>query len=125
MLNFDGSLRRILSAAGLGLILLVLFSFSNRIAEFTRLTAQEQVELENINQLQQTLAYIEDQIVYATSVAAVEEWAREEARMAQEGDFPVIPLNPNADGSAFAAEPIVEDAEKSNLQIWLQWLFSR
>jgi len=111
--------------AGLALILLLVFSFSNRIAEFTRLSAQENLEAGRITELVATQSYLTELIAYATSEAAVEEWAREEARMAQEGDFPVVPLNPNEENLAVAIDSSSAPLKISNFQVWLDWLFYR
>ena len=125
MLKLRGSMRRIVNVAGMLLLLLLLFSFSNRIAMFTRLTTQEEIEARKIEELQQTLVYLDGQITYATSEAAVEEWAREEARMAQEGDFPVVPLNPDAVGVEDKGPEQSDEGPLSNFQVWLEWLFYR
>ena len=123
MLKSESLSKRIMLVGGLGLLLLLVFSFSNRIAEFTRLSAQEGVEAARITQLASTQSYLSEQIAYVTSEAAVEEWAREEARMAQQGDFPVVPLNPNGEGTEFAQDQPVADQQYSNFQVWLNWLF--
>ncbi len=116
-------MKRVVTVAGLVLLLLLLFSFSNRIAEFTRLTAQEDIESGRIFELQQTEAYLDEQIAFTTSEAAVEEWAREEARMAQDGDFPVIPLNPDGVGASSADKQTSTGSPESNFQAWLEWFF--
>lgn len=125
MLKSESISKRIMLVGGLALLLLLVFSFSKRIAEFTRLSAQEAVEGARITELVATQSFLAEQIAYATSEAAVEEWAREEARMAQEGDFPVVPLNPN-EVAAQAETPSDElSADLSNFQVWLEWLFYR
>ncbi len=116
--------QRLIFVVGIGLLLLVLFGFSRRIAEFSRLNAQLEREGAQLTELAATQAYLVDQIAFATSEAAVEQWAREEARWAQEGDFPVIPLPP-ADftpqaSSAAQATP----SASGNWQTWMAWLFN-
>ncbi len=125
MLKSESISRRIFLVGGIGLLLLIVYSFSNRIGEYTRLTAQEGIEGARITELVATQAFLGEQISFATSEAAVEEWAREDARMAQEGDFPVVPINP--DGSIFENDSLEESESDalSNFQIWLEWFFYR
>ena len=123
MFSFGKLPRRFLMVGGIAILLLLVFTFSNRMADFTRLSAQEQSESARITELVATQAYLADQIAYATSEAAVEEWAREEGRMAQPGDFLVVPLNPS--GAAVQAETPPEEQSPaiSNWRVWLEWLF--
>jgi cell division protein FtsB len=117
--------QRFLIVAGLAVLLLILFGFSRRIAEFTRLNAQLERESGRLTQLAVTRAYLEDQIAYATSEAAVEEWAREEARWAKEGDFPIIPLVPPGYESTQSVQQAGFAASASNWDLWMSWLFPR
>ncbi len=108
---------------GIFVLLLVLFAFSQRIADYLRLNSQLEHEQARLTELAATQAYLEDEIAYATSEAAVEEWARQEARWAQEGDFPVIPLAPEdatppPEGAAQATP-----TPSSNWNTWMNWLF--
>ena len=116
--------RRILSIAGILLLLYLVLGFSRRMAEYTRLSAQLEDESARITELAATEYSLREQIAYATSEAAVEQWARENARMAQSGDFPVIPLTPEGatPQAPEAAQP--EDQPLSNWETWLQWFFS-
>jgi len=123
MLKSESISKRISLVVGLGLILLLVFSFSNRIAEYTRLSAQEGVEAGRITELSSTQSYLSKEIAFATSEAAVEEWAREEASMAQEGDFPVVPINPNEENLFLVSEDSTTLKEYSNFQVWFEWLF--
>jgi hypothetical protein len=104
-------------------LLLVLFGFSRQIAEFSSLNQQVEREGARITQLAATEAYLEERIAYATSEAAVEEWAREDARWAREGDFPIIPLVP----PDFTPEPAEEEetvsTTASNWETWFDWFF--
>jgi len=115
--------QRIIFIAALGLLLLILFGFSRRIAEYGRLSAQFERESARLTQLVATQVYLQDEIAYATSQAAVEAWAREEARWAQEGDFPVIPLPPPNYTPQAPSESQATTSSSSNWQAWMDWLF--
>ena len=121
--KLDTMMKRVLFGGGILLLLLVLFGFSQRIAEFSRLSDQVEREGARITQLAATEQYLQDAIAYATSAAAVEEWAREDARWAREGDFPIIPLPP----ASYTPEPPAEEASASsssnNWDKWFDWFF--
>ena len=115
--------RRILIVGGLIVLLLLIFAFSKRIAEFTRLSNQLERERARITELVATQAYLQDEITFATSEAAVEQWAREDGRLAQPGDFAVVPL-PQAGTTPQvleAAQPTQQAL--SNWQAWMEWFF--
>src|SRR5690606_2550903 len=94
---------------GAMLLVLVLFAFTQRISEYLRLSDQLEQQQARLTQLAATQSSLEDQIAYATSQAAVEEWAREDARWAQDGDFVIIPIAP-PDATPQAATPFLATA---------------
>jgi cell division protein FtsB len=116
--------RRFPIVVGVFILLLVLFAFTQRIAEFLRLNSQLENESARITELVATQAFLEDEIAYATSIAAVEEWARQDARWAQEGDFPVIPLAPEGETAQSDGGFQPTPTPSSNWDLWMTWLFS-
>ncbi len=119
----DTLFKRILLGGGIALLLLVLFGFSQRIAEYSRLNAQLERESGRITELAATEQYLHDEIGFATSQAAVEQWAREEARWAREGDFPIIPLPPPNYTPEAPSDEESASSSSSNWDLWMQWLF--
>ncbi|HRN49794.1 MAG TPA: hypothetical protein PLC52_01645 [Anaerolineales bacterium] len=112
---------------GLGVLalLIVLFGFTRRVAEFSRLSDQLEREQAYITELAATQQSLQDSIAYANSEAAVEAWAREQGRWSRPGDFPVIPLPP-AEFTPQAPTPQAEfDTAASNFDIWWSWFFYR
>jgi len=109
---------------GLAVLILMVMDFNSRMAELTRLRAQQERELLTINHLVATQIHLETQIAYATSEPAVEAWARQEGRLIRDGDVPVVPLP----GEAFAptATPPPQHAleDLSNWQAWVEWFFN-
>jgi cell division protein FtsB len=105
------------------ILLLVLFAFTQRIAEYLRLNGQLENERARLTELIATQAFLEDEIDYATSIAAVEEWARQDARWAQEGDFPVIPLAPEGVTAQTEGGIQTTPTPSSNWNTWMAWLF--
>jgi cell division protein FtsB len=121
--SLDTVMKRALFAGGIVLLLIVLFGFSRRIAEFSRLNGQLEREAARITELAATQEYLQDRIAYANSDAAVEEWAREDARWARQGDFPVIPLVPPNYTPEPAAEEEAQTSSTSNFDAWWEWFF--
>jgi septal ring factor EnvC (AmiA/AmiB activator) len=106
-------------------LLLVLFAFTQRIAEYLRLNSQLERERARLTELVATQAYLEGEIAYATSEAAVEEWARQDARWAKEGDFPVIPLAPAGVTTQPEGAAQATPTPSGNWNSWMSWLFSQ
>ncbi len=111
------------------LIVVVIFlmaDFNSRMSELNRLKAQEKRVAGEVTSLVQTQIWLETQIAYATSEAAVEAWAREQGRLAQEGDNPVVPL-PAGDQAQPTPAPLpvstLEPVE--NWEVWLALFFDR
>ncbi|MEX1246892.1 MAG: hypothetical protein WEA61_00285 [Anaerolineales bacterium] len=104
-------------------LVFVLLAFTQRVAEYLRLNSQLGREQARLTELAGTQAYIEDEIAYATSQAAVEEWARQDARWAQQGDFVVIPLPPAGVTPQPAAQFRATPTPSSNWDAWMSWLF--
>ena len=116
--------KRFPAVIGVMALLLVLFAFTQRVAEYVSLSGQQTREEDRLSELSATQAYLEDQIAYATSQAAVEEWAREDARWAQEGDFVVIPLPPAGVTPQPAAQFQTTPTPSTNWDAWMSWLFA-
>ena len=123
MFKADSLPRRILSVSGLILLLLIVVGFSRRVAEYTRLTSQLDRESGRTTELASTRAYLEDEIIYATSEAAVEQWAREDGRLAQSGDFAIIPLAQEGVVPQGVQAPEAAQEPLSNWQAWIEWFF--
>jgi cell division protein FtsB len=104
---------------GLIVLTLLVMDFNNRMAELRRLSdKKEEVALE-ATELMTTQMYLETQIAYATSEAAVNEWAYEEGHMVREGEHLVIPLQYPGFTPEVTVVPTPTPEPESNLQIWL------
>ena len=81
------------------IVLLVISFFlvmdlNSRLTDLFRLSSQRDQLQNEVNKLQITSDSLKTSIAYATSDAAVIDWAREYAGLGQAGDNPVIPLPP-------------------------------
>jgi hypothetical protein len=103
---------------GLVVLTLLVMDFNNRMAELRRLSdKREDVAIEATG-LMLTQVQLETQIAYATSEAAVVEWAYEEGHMVREGENLVIPLEYPGFTPKVTVIPTATPEPESNLQIW-------
>jgi hypothetical protein len=101
----------------------LVMNLNNRLNELSRLTAQRNDAEIVVNNLQQTVVVLKTQIGYATSEAAVENWAYEEGHMVRSGENLIIPIEPSG---ATQAPLVVTTPEPTTVSNWLIWkaLFS-
>ena len=117
------SLKYIAAAIGVGILMFWAISFTNQIAEQRQILAEAERVRAQVESLHATETRLDAQIAYATSDAAVEAWAYQEARWVREGDYPIVPIA-QAEGTptpptAAAPEPVIY----APWQIWLALFF--
>ena len=103
---------------GLVVLTLLVMDFNNRMAELRRLSDKREDVAVEATGLMQTQVHLETQIAYATSEAAVVEWAYEEGHMVREGENLVIPLAYPGFTPEVTVIPTATPEPESNLQIW-------
>jgi hypothetical protein len=119
------TIKQILMIGGLLVLVVLVMDFNSRMGELLRLSEQsEQVSSRATDKIQ-TRVYLETQIAFATSDAAVEEWARVQGHMIQEGDHPVVPVAPTQPVVRTAPTPQVLTETASNLDFWIALFFDR
>lgn len=121
--KFNDIGKRILAGFGLFLLFLMVMDFNNRMTELARLRAQREVEQARLDVLVGTQSALETAIAYATSVPAVEEWAREQGHYIQPGDFPILPLPVAGFTPEPEVDPSTEDETINNWDAWFEWFF--
>ncbi len=97
----------------------LIMDFNNRMVNLRNLSEQKDRVAAQVTSLVQTRTSLETQIAYATSEAAVIEWAYEEGQMVRPGDNPVIPLAPAQSTPAPTPRPIITQPAMKNWQVWL------
>ena len=105
------------------ILVFLLIDFNQRMVLLSNLRKQEKQLEQKYSQLQATRSSLEAELAHAGSDQAVEEWAREEGSMIQEGDIPII-LLPPSEAIVPDVTPqaiIVEDVQ--NWQIWQELFF--
>jgi len=81
----------------IGLLVLsffLLMDLNSRLSDLFRLTARRDEAATEVAQLQSTYDAIQTAITHATSVAAVDDYARSQGKMGKPGDNPIVPLVP-------------------------------
>jgi len=74
------------------LLVIMVMDFNSRVANLRRLTDEKEKVGAEKNSLLQTQSWLEERIAYATSPAAVENWAYDKGHMVRPGEIPVVPL---------------------------------
>ncbi len=103
---------------GLIVLTLLVMDFNNRMAELRRLSDKKEDVAVEATGLMQTQVHLQTQLAYATSEAAVVEWAYEEGHMVREGENLVIPLEYPGFTPEVTVIPTPTPEPESNLQIW-------
>ena len=103
---------------GLVVLTLLVMDFNNRMAGLRRLSDKREDVAIEATDLRQTQVYLETQVAYATSEAAVDEWAYEEGHLVREGENLVIPLEYPGFTPKVTIVPTATPEPESNLQIW-------
>ena len=110
---------------GIGLLVLLVLGFNNRLIMLRRLEEEARIVSTEVEQLERTHAFLETQIAFATSGAAVEQWAYEEARMIREGDHLIAPISPQESTPAPSIQPEAEIPTFENWQFWKALFFDQ
>lgn len=96
----------------------LIIDLNSRLVSLNRLSKQrDQLQVQVLG-LQATATALAEQVTYATSEAAVDQWAREEGHMTRPGDVLVIPIPPPGATSVpvFVPTPVPQKVE--NWQVW-------
>jgi cell division protein FtsB len=115
--------KRIIVVAGLVLLFFLMVDLNTRLNDLYRLTRERDSMRTEIANLTATAVGLETQIAYATSDAAVEQWAREEGMLVRPGDQLIVPIAPaDATPVPVVALQATQPAMK-NWQVWWALFF--
>ncbi len=123
MPNIPIKLRRAAVFAGILVLTLFVIEFNSRLEELNRLNEQRDRMRESATQAMQTQYALQTQVAYAGSTEAVEAWARNEGRLVQDGDQPVIPLGAPGGSPVIANTPMPTATPLQNGEIWWTLFF--
>jgi len=122
-LNFN--LRRISVFIAIVVFLTLVMNFNSRLEELSRLQGEAATVRVQATAVIVTQQALETQLALATSPAAVEEYARDQARMVQPGDkaFIVMPFPGATPPPAPTATPILTSMTKWD--VWMILIFGK
>jgi len=123
MKSFYIDWRRVLLVAGVLFLTLVIVEFNSRLEELDRLNQQANITRAEATQGALTRVALETQVSLAGSDEIVEEQARSEGHMIQEGDQPVIILGDEGAPASENPEPTPVPTQKPNWQKWWDLYF--
>lgn len=107
---------------GLVLLAYLVMEFNHRTAELNRLKSDQELVSQKLDVRRQTFSALEAKIAYATSDAAVLEWAYEN-HYAQPGDFVIAPEAGMQVTPTPSPEVQVTATQVSNWEKWLMLFF--
>lgn len=120
---FQINLRRVGVFIAIGILLVLVMDFNHRMEELRQLQNQAATVRAAGTAVMVTQRALRTKAAEATSISAVEQYAREQARLAQPGDKVVIPLPQPGSTPPPTPSPTPAEANLSNWDIWMLYLF--
>jgi cell division protein FtsB len=90
--RFKINRKQFITVALLIMFVFLMMDFNSRLSELSRQNARRDHVQTEVQALVWTEEALKGQVLYATSEAAVEDWAREQGHMSRSGDVVIIPL---------------------------------
>lgn len=123
MANFPIQWRRVGVLIGVGILVLVILDLNARLEGLNELNEEVFAVRAQATQAMQTQMAIQTQVAYANSDQAVEDYARAEGHMVQEGDIPVVPVGNTNITPTPQVTPAPSPTPMSNWEIWWMLFF--
>ena len=117
--------QRIAILLGIAILLFLILDFNTRVEGLSRLQHGLSTQQALGTGVVVTQYALETQVAYATSDAAVQEYARNQARLIQPGDNVVIPIAVPGATPAPSATPAPAFGDRSNWDVWIEYLFGK
>lgn len=116
-------LRTIVIVIGLVLLATMVMDFNSRMADLHRLSEERERVSQELLSYTQTQAALKADIAYATSEAAVAEWAYQNGHMIRPGDLPVVPIVSEQVTPTPTPRPVVTPTVVANWERWMALFF--
>jgi hypothetical protein len=110
---------------GVAILLFLIIDFNTRVEGLSRLQNGLSTQQAIGTGVVVTQYALQTQVAYATSDAAVQEYARNQAHLAQPGDSVVIPIAVPGATPEPVPTHVPEFANKSNWEVWMEYLFGK
>ncbi len=124
-MKFPFNLKRVVVFTGIFVLILVVIEFNARLEELNRLNDQLDEVRTAATQSMQTQTYLQGQVAYAESTAAVEEWARTEGHYIKDGEQPVVPISQPGSEPVIVNTPTPIPPPEQNWQVWWKLFFDK
>jgi hypothetical protein len=119
------SRKRIIGLGAIALLVLFMMNINSRLGEYFHLSSERDKIDAQVNDLRATKVALDTLAAYATSDAAVVDWARNEAHMALPGDKVMIPVTPNSPVIKSESQPTLIPETLENWQVWYTLFFGK
>ncbi len=117
-MNLPINVRRVATLIGILVLVFIVLEFNRRLEELNMLNAQSRLVQTQATQAVQTQLALQTQVAYASSDAAVEEWARTDGHYIQDGDLPVVPVGEPGSAPLEASTPTPVPTQPANWDVW-------
>jgi len=117
------NVRRVLVVIGIFVLVFVVLEFNRRLEELNLLNDQNGLMHIQATQAVQTQYFLQTQVAYAGSTAAVEEWARTDGHYIQDGDLPVVPVAAAGAPPLTLNTPIPAPTPMQKWEVWWELFF--
>ena len=124
-MNLPIDWRRIAIIAGVLFLVVLIVDFNTRLENLDRLNRQADITRAEATQVALTEVALETQVAFANSDQIVEEDARSEGHMIQEGDHPVSILGDQGEPTPKKPDPTPVPTPKPNWQLWWELFFGK
>lgn len=111
--------KRLIAIVAIVLLVFLMMGFNNRLINMNRLSKQENILKTRISGLEATKLAVEEQVAYATSEVALEEWARESNHLIEPGDQAIVLIAPDKQTST--PTPMPSKPDQTNLSYFETW----
>jgi cell division protein FtsB len=123
--GFKVTRKQFVTVALLIMFVFLMMDFNSRLSELSRQNARRDQVLTEVQALGWTEEALKGQVLYATSEAAVEDWAREQGHMSRPGDVVVIPLPQGEVVESVLVTPAPTAKPLENWEVWRMLLLGR
>jgi hypothetical protein len=117
--------QRIAIFLGIAILLFLIIDFNTRLEGLSRLQNGLATKQASGTQVVLKQYALETQVAYATSDAAAQEYARNQAHMVQPGDNVIVPIPLPGATPQPSPTPAPAFANKSNWDVWMEYLFGQ
>jgi hypothetical protein len=117
--------QRIAIFFGIAILLFLIIDFNTRVEGLSRLQNGLSTQQAIGTGVVLTQYALQTQVAYATSDAAAQEYARNQARLSQPGDHVVIPIPIPGATPQPSATPAPSFGDSSNWDVWMEYLFGK